>query len=98
MLGGSIITWNVRPDRIDEFIGTVRDHAEPVVGAQPGIKQVIVMVDRQAGKVVAIGVWATEAEARAAGDNSRIREEIARLVALAEGPPLREVFEASIEM
>ena len=55
----------VKPGRIDDFIGIFRDSMVPPARAQKGFKGVFLLTDRDTGKVVGASLWETEADARA---------------------------------
>ena len=51
--------------RMDEAIQTYRDAVLPVVRSQQGFRGALVLADRNAGKIIAISLWETEADLRA---------------------------------
>jgi heme-degrading monooxygenase HmoA len=55
----------VHPGKMDEFVRIFRDAMSPSARTQKGYKGVIVLTDRDAGKVIGFSLWETEADARA---------------------------------
>jgi len=60
----------VPPDKIDAFIQIWHNEMLPFAKTQKGWHSARLLVDREAGKTVIIGVWETEADARASGNMS----------------------------
>ena len=94
----SLTTFQISPEKIDEFMEEVRLNGRPVLSQLKGLQRALTLADRAAGKIVAVGIWDTEADAMASRNNPNITEEVGRLSKLAAGPPVRELFEASIEV
>ena len=94
----SLTTWQISPDKIDAFLEEVRLNGRPVLSKLQGLQRALTLADRRAGKIVAVGHWDTEADAMASRNNNKISEQVGRLSEIALGPPVRELFEASIEV
>ncbi len=62
------------PDRIDEGLRQVREHALPQLQQQDGFKGFVALGDRQSGKLIGISFWESEQAMQAAeevGDRTR---------------------------
>ena len=55
----------VPPERMDEAIRTYRDSTLPAVRSQQGFKGALILADLNASKIIAIGLFETEADLRA---------------------------------
>ena len=78
----------VPPERMDEAIRTYRDSTLPAVRSHQGFKGALILADRNASKIIAIGLFDTEADLRA-------RTPTTFADPVAGGPPVREVYEVS---
>ena len=58
----------VPPEKMDAFIQLWHDEMLPFARTQKGWKSARLLVDREAGKTLIIGLWETEADARASGN------------------------------
>ena len=68
-----------------------RDSVLPVVGARRGCVGGVVLTDGSSGKLVAVSLWESEADMRASQPPGDVD-------AVAGGPPIREVYEVSIQV
>jgi len=80
----------IQPDKMDEVIRTYRDSVQPVVIARKGCAGTVVLTDASTGNLVAISLWESEADMMAS-------EPPGNVDAIAGGPPVREVFEVSLQ-
>lgn len=78
----------VPPERMAEAIRTYRDSTLPEVRSHQGFKGALILADRNASKIIAIGLFENEADLRA-------RTPTTFVDAVAGGPPVREVYEVS---
>ena len=79
------------PSRLEEAVRFFRESVVPAMQPQPGLHGVWLLVDRPAGKQVAIGLWETEADLNATNFlYQELRDKIGSLYA---GPPIDEPYE-----
>ncbi len=81
----------IQPDRMDAAIGMYRDSVLPVVNARRGCVGGVVLTDGSTGKLVAISLWESEADMRASQPPGDVD-------AIAGGPPVREIYEVSLQV
>jgi len=81
----------IQPDRMDEVNRTYRDSVVPVVSARRGNAGGFVLADGNTGKLVAISLWESEADMRA-------NQPPGDVDAIVGGPPVREVYEVSVQV
>ncbi len=72
-------------ERMDEAIRTYRDSVLPEVRTHRGFKGGLILADRNAGKIIAIGLFETEADVRG-------RTRTTFVDPISGGPPVSEVF------
>ena len=75
-------------ERMDEAIRTYRDSVLPEVRTHRGFKGGLILADRNAGKIIAIGLFETEADVRE-------RTRTTFVDPISGGPPVSEVYEVS---
>ena len=92
-----VTTLQLQPGRLDEFLHFFQDSIAPVAAAQPGFGGITLMTDSRLGKVVAFGLWDSEADLLAS-DRSYYQTKLAELSGLLAGPPLREAYEVSVQV
>ena len=78
----------IPPERMDEAIQTYRDSTLPEAQTHSGFKGGLILADRNASKIIAIGLFETEA-------NLRTRTPSTAVDPIAGGPPVREFYEVS---
>ena len=95
---GRVFTLQVKPGRMDEFVRTWNQQMLPAAESQPGWLSGRLLVDRASGKVLIVGIWASEGEATAGGPGSlcanRQRDLIGDMVT---GTPVIETLEVAGE-
>ena len=67
-----------------------RDSVVPVVSARKGCAGAFVLTDVSTGKLVAVALWESEADMMASQPPGDVD-------AIAGGPPVREVYEVSLQ-
>ncbi len=80
----------IQPGKMDEVISRYRDSVVPTVSQRQGSKGGLVLADRSTGKLIAISLWETEADMRAA---ERPRD----VDAITGEPPVQEIYEVRIQ-
>jgi hypothetical protein len=87
----------LQPGKLDDFIRIFQDSIAPAAAAQPGFGGITLLTDPQLDKVLAVGMWETE-EDLLAGETAYYPERLAGVGYLLAAPPLREVYEASVQV
>ncbi len=81
-------------ERLDEGIEAWKAGQSALV-AHPGFRGNMLLVDRQTGKLLTVGLWETEADLQATmAQATSLREEVVRK-ALLLAPPTIEVYEVA---
>jgi hypothetical protein len=91
----SVTTMRIPADQFDELV-RLAELATPDARQLSGLQRGFLLTDRATDMVVAIGLWATEAEARAAGSSereARMLDPLSRIVA--PGTMERRVYEVA---
>ncbi len=81
----------VPPDKMDEVIRTYRDVTVPYRRAQRGYKGGYLLTNRSTGKLISIALWETEADMLATTPPGAVD-------AVTGEPPVREIYEVSVEI
>ena len=84
-------TRQIQAGKMDEAIRTYQDATVPRVRGQQGSTGALVLTYRGTGKVIAISLWASEADMRAAEPSGHVDD-------ISVGPPTRENYEVSAEV
>jgi heme-degrading monooxygenase HmoA len=92
-----ITTLLLLPGKLDEFIRIFQDSIAPATSAQPGFGGVMLMTDQQHSRVMAVGLWETEADLLA-GEVGLDTARLDGVTGLLAGPPVREVYEVSVRV
>ena len=83
------------PDKLDEGITIFRDSVVPELRQFKGFKGALLLVNRQTGKSLTIGVYDTEDEVKAVELSGEYRRQVAKFAQLFSAPPSREVYEVA---
>lgn len=93
-----MVSLQISPEKMDEFIQAWRSAMLPAAQQQQGWKGGRLLVDRDRSKAVIEGLWATEADEAATGQGTDFSaKQQARLAGLLTAPPVVERFEIVAE-
>ena len=92
-----VTTLQLQPGKLDAFLRIFQDLIAPVAAAQPGFGGITLLADPQLGKVVAFGLWDSEADLLAS-ERAYYQAKLAEVSWLLAGPPLRESYEVSVQV
>lgn len=89
-------TAHIQPGMLDEAIQAYESALRALVGAVPGFKRDLLLVDRRANQLVSIGIWSSVAEMRQdANDFQQRANAFSRFL---DGTPTVQVFELALDM
>ena len=92
-----VTTLQLRPGKLDEFLRFFQDSIAPAAATQPGFGGITLMTDPRLAKVVAFGLWDSEAE-MLANEQAYYQAKLGEVGGLLAGPPLREAYEVSVQV
>lgn len=87
----------MQPDKLEDGISVFRDSVAPVLKQQNGYRGAYLLTDSVAAKGISITLWDSEADMMAVEGSGTYQEQVAKFKGIAAGPPLREVYEVSIQ-
>ena len=87
----------IQPGKMNEAIAIFRDSVIPAASQQQGNKGGILLTDPSTDNAIAVALWETEADAAAVITGGWYQEQIARFASVFAGPPVREVYEVSVQ-
>ncbi len=94
-----VTTGHVPPERIGEVARGIPDDARQSLAREPGFKGSVLLVDRQSGKVMTIGLWESAAAVQASLAGHQARLAAAQSILGASGSePVIEVYEVVDEV
>lgn len=86
-----VATAQIKPGKMDEALRIYRASQIPEFKAQKGFKEVRLLTDAKKGTAIAVSIWATEADAKAATTNvQKFKDVIAKA-------PTFEYFDLSVQ-
>lgn len=83
------------PEKLDEAITIFRDSVMPELRQFKGFKGALLLVNRQTGKSMTIGVYDTEDEVKAVEHSGEYRRHLAKVAHLLSTPASRDVYEVA---
>ncbi len=86
----------VKPDNVAEAIRIFRTSVFPAAKKQAGFRGACVLVDREAGKGIAVTFWRNKKDLRATEENRFYQDQLVKALHLYVGPPIREDYEVTI--
>ena len=92
-----IVTVHAKLDKLDELIGIFRDSIVPAAKQQKGFLGARLFTDHATGKGVAVTRWQSKEELEAGETSGYYQEQIAKIAPMVTQPPVREIFEISVD-
>ena len=92
-----VATGQVQPGKMDEFNKIYIETQKSVNQGTQGFQSARVLTDLSTNKALAVTIWATEADARAAATSSVMDDVMARFGAVLEGSPIIEYYAVSAD-
>ena len=89
----SVNRVQIQPGKMNEAIAIFRDVMVPDASQ----KGAFLLTDPKTDTAIAIALWETEAAATAVVADGGYQENIAKLAEVIAGPPVREVYEVSVQ-
>ena len=93
-----VTTTQVQPEKTEETVSLFRDSVIPAAKQQQGFKGALLLTDPNTGKGVSITLWETEDNMRAGETSGYYQEQVAKFAQVFTGPPIREVYEVSVQV
>ena len=87
----------IQPGQTDEVIRIYRDSVVPAAKLQKGYKGLYLLTDRKTGKGLSIALWETEADMKAGEKSGYYQQQVAKFKDFLSAPPVREIYEASVQ-
>ena len=85
-----------RSDHFDHVLHLLRDTVTPAAQKEPGFNGMLIMSNRQAGKVVAITLWESEAQMLASAEGEYLQDQVSRVITHLRRPPEFENYEIEV--
>jgi heme-degrading monooxygenase HmoA len=86
----------IQPGKIGQAIKVERDSILRAARVEKGFKGLYFLTSRETGKGMTISLWNTESDMKAAESSGYYGEQLAKLLPLVSGPPVRDYYEVSI--
>lgn len=85
-----------RPGRFDHVLGLLRDTVTPAAQKEAGFNGMLILTNRQSGKVVGITLWESEAQMLASAEGEYLQEQVSRVITHLRRPPEFEDYEIEV--
>jgi quinol monooxygenase YgiN len=85
-----------RPGHFDHVLRVLHDTVFPAARREQGFNGMLVMNNRQAGKVVGITLWESEADMRASEASEYMQDQVSRVITHLRRPPEFEAYEIEV--
>ena len=92
-----VVTVQIQPGKTEEAIRIFRESVVPAAKQQKGFKSIMLLTDPNTGKGVSVGLWESEADLMASETSGYFREQLGKFGGLFLAPPVREVYEVSVQ-
>ena len=90
-----VFSAQIQVGKLDDVTRITQDSIIPAAKMQKGFKSLVLLTDPGTRKAMIVSQWATEADRIASETSGFLREQLAKLGVLVDGPPTTERFEVS---
>jgi quinol monooxygenase YgiN len=91
-----VVSNQIRPGKMDEWLAIVRDSVMPSLKEQDGFQGFVAPIDREHDKSIGYGMRTSAAELAASETSGNYQQQIAKLGSVLAGPPVREVYQVTV--
>jgi heme-degrading monooxygenase HmoA len=92
-----VVTVHMKTEYLDEAIRIYEESVVAYARTQEGFERVILLSDRDTGKICSVSVWETEDDMLAGERSSYLRDQFAKLAGFFSDRPVTEHFEVAVE-
>ena len=92
-----IATASVEPGKMDDLLRIYRESQLAALRQQKGFQRVLVLIDRDNDKAVAVSLFETDSDARGAETSSTMRDQVASFEGVISESPTFEYYEVAIQ-
>ena len=85
-----------RSGHFDHVLRLLRDTVAPAAQREPGCNGMLIMKNRQAGSIVGITLWESEADMRASAKGEYLQDQVSRIITHLRRPPEFEEYEIEV--
>jgi hypothetical protein len=93
-----VLTATAQLSKMDEGMQIVRDSVLPAARQQPGFRGGFWLLDRSTGKIMAITLWATEADLLSGETSGYYQAQIAKVAHVLATQVVREAYEVTLQV
>ena len=93
-----VTSFRVRPGRMGEAVRTYVGSVIPAMREEQGFRGVLVLTDPETDEGHTIALWETKDDAEALESSGKYHYHVAKLSGVFAEPPVRKVYEVSIQM
>ena len=90
-----VITFQFDPNRIDEASALWDTSVYAAAARQGGLLRAVLLTNRETGKALGIGLWASQADAAAFGASGAFEAAVAPMAPVLVAPLVRDQYEVS---
>jgi heme-degrading monooxygenase HmoA len=92
-----LTTMHCLPDMLDELAALYEERVVPITQAQMGYRGMYLLLDRGAGKILAVSLWDSEEDAVSYEGSAEHQDHLTRLAGYLAATPAYEGYEVSVD-
>jgi quinol monooxygenase YgiN len=90
-----VVRGDFQPGKIDEFLRLFESEFVPALQQESGFQQVVILADRTANSLLAVVIYASQADVEA--NEVGFRERASKAAPFLAGPPQASVYEVAVQ-
>jgi quinol monooxygenase YgiN len=92
-----LTTLSFRADKFEEGVKLFKKSVVPAARAQEGFQAIYLLVDREAGRCIAMTLWKDRDAAAANEQNRYYQDQLVKFLPFYTSPPIREGFDVAVK-
>jgi quinol monooxygenase YgiN len=90
-----VVTNQIQPGKMDEWLTIIRESIVPALKEQDGFQGFVALINREHGKSIGYSMWDSPADLAASETSGNYQQQIAKLGGVLAAPPVREIYEVT---
>lgn len=91
-----LLSYQVNPLLLDDFVGTFRDEVLPAARRERGFGTGLLLINPTAARAISLTLWDSEADLEGGQISGDLRARLSHLSRLLINPPVRETFHVDV--
>lgn len=95
-MNARVVTAQFQPGKVEDAIQVFRESVLPFTRQQPGVRDLLVLADRDTDRCVVVALWESEEAMIASETSGYFQQQLAKFGGILAAPVLRQTYEVIV--